>query len=200
MFDIKILPILFGVVCSHMNNPQYIPAGGPPPPQQQYGMPQQQIQHGVPHPGAIHPPPPPPGAPHPAGSMLRDKNTVQDRAHIQEHLQELIGDGQDLSKMSEDELQFHYFKLHDNDDNNKLDGLELVKSLLHWHIEEHKHMNTNQNQQTQPPHQGGHETTKIFNDGELSAMIDPILEMDDANRDGFIDYPEFVNAQKQRGF
>lgn len=42
--------------------------------------------------------------------------------------------------MSEDELQFHYFKLHDNDDNNRLDGLELVKSLIHWHVEEHKHM------------------------------------------------------------
>lgn len=52
----------------------------------------------------------------------------------------ISGEGQDLSKMSEEELQFHYFKLHDNDDNNKLDGLELVKSLIHWHVEEHKHM------------------------------------------------------------
>lgn len=50
------------------------------------------------------------------------------------------GDKQDLSKMTEEELQFHYFKLHDNDDNNRLDGLELVKSLIHWHVEEHKHL------------------------------------------------------------
>lgn len=46
----------------------------------------------------------------------------------------------------------------------------------------------------------GHATTKIFNDMELQQMIDPILEMDDTNRDGYIDYPEFVAAQKQRGF
>ena len=43
-------------------------------------------------------------------------------------------------------------------------------------------------------------TTKIFNDQELVNMIDPILEMDDKNRDGFIDYPEFIAAQKSRGF
>lgn len=43
-------------------------------------------------------------------------------------------------------------------------------------------------------------TTKIFQDGELALMIDPILDMDDRNKDGFIDYPEFVNAQKSRGF
>ena len=35
--------------------------------------------------------------------------------------------------MSEEELQFHYFKMHDADGNNKLDGLELVASLQHWH-------------------------------------------------------------------
>lgn len=39
----------------------------------------------------------------------------------------------DTSQMSEQELQFHYFKMHDADNNNKLDGCELVKSLIHWH-------------------------------------------------------------------
>ena len=40
--------------------------------------------------------------------------------------------------MSEQELQFHYFKMHDSDGNNKLDGCELVKSLIHWHGESPK--------------------------------------------------------------
>ena len=39
----------------------------------------------------------------------------------------------DTSQMSEQELQFHYFKMHDTDSNNKLDGCELVKSVIHWH-------------------------------------------------------------------
>lgn len=30
---------------------------------------------------------------------------------------------------------------------------------------------------------------KIFTDEELNTLIDPILQSDDLNRDGFIDYP-----------
>lgn len=48
----------------------------------------------------------------------------------------------------------------------------------------------NQEQTGQPGHQD-----KIFSNDELSALIDPILSSDDHNRDGFIDYPEFVRAQ-----
>lgn len=36
---------------------------------------------------------------------------------------------------------------------------------------------------------------KIFKDEELVTLIDPILNVDDGNRDGYIDYPEFVRAQ-----
>lgn len=50
---------------------------------------------------------------------------------MQEHLNANI----DTSKMNEQELQFHYFKMHDADNNNKLDGCELIKSLIHWHGE-----------------------------------------------------------------
>lgn len=49
--------------------------------------------------------------------------------HIAEHADIPI----DTSKMTEQELQFHYFKMHDADNNNKLDGCELIKSLIHWH-------------------------------------------------------------------
>jgi multiple coagulation factor deficiency protein 2 len=40
---------------------------------------------------------------------------------------------------------------------------------------------------------------KIFKDEELRNMIDPIMEADDKNRDGFIDYPEFIAAQQAAG-
>lgn len=49
--------------------------------------------------------------------------------HIQEHMEVPM----DTSKMTDQELQFHYFKMHDADNNNKLDGCELIKSLIHWH-------------------------------------------------------------------
>uniref|UniRef100_A0A182VPV1 EF-hand domain-containing protein n=1 Tax=Anopheles minimus TaxID=112268 RepID=A0A182VPV1_9DIPT len=91
----------------------------------------------------------------------------------------------DTSKMSEQELQFHYFKMHDSDNNNKLDGCELIKSLIHWHEQGKAQENSGH-----PQHE-----EKIFSNDELSALIDPILNSDDHNQDGFIDYPEFVRAQ-----
>lgn len=38
---------------------------------------------------------------------------------------------------------------------------------------------------------------KIFTDEELVALIDPILQMDDTSKDGYIDYPEFMRAQQK---
>ena len=34
---------------------------------------------------------------------------------------------------SNEAMEFHYFKLHDTDNNNKLDGLELAAAITHYH-------------------------------------------------------------------
>ncbi|GIY58654.1 multiple coagulation factor deficiency protein 2 homolog [Caerostris extrusa] len=121
-------------------------------------------------------------------SLPTSRSHLDEKHHIRHHMNELTG--KDVNQMSENELQFMYFKMHDSDDNDKLDGCELVKSLLHWHIEEANSM---------VPDHTIEGTTRIFEHDELSAMIDPILLSDDKNRDGFIDYSEFVTSQKSRG-
>jgi len=35
------------------------------------------------------------------------------------------------SEMSPEELQFHYFKVHDYNNDNRLDGIELISALTH---------------------------------------------------------------------
>ncbi|XP_006617832.1 multiple coagulation factor deficiency protein 2 homolog [Apis laboriosa] len=116
-------------------------------------------------------------------AILNAANIVHEKAHIAEHMEVPI----DTSKMTEQELQFHYFKMHDADNNNKLDGCELIKSLIHWHEQEKKEV-------------GGVNTgPKLFKDEELVTLIDPILSLDDTNNDGYIDYPEFIQAQKNAG-
>merc|ERR1711973_240186 len=140
-------------------------------PQQQFqGQPQQQVhQQGQGHPQQHR-------------RVIKDKKEIQNEAeHLKEHMEHI-----DTSKMTEQELQFHYFKMHDTDGNNKLDGLELVKSLIHWHDEANHDPKSGQPKPEQ----------KIFLDEELKNMIDPILESDDKNKDGFIDYPEFIAAQQ----
>ncbi|XP_052869529.1 nuclear transcription factor Y subunit beta isoform X1 [Anopheles cruzii] len=171
----------------------------PPPPQYQQQAPQQQQQHYQQPPQQQQPPQhqqmqqqqqqqqhqqqfqQQPHADHGPQQVLHTGNLQQEKQHIAEHMDVPI----DTSKMSEQELQFHYFKMHDSDNNNKLDGCELIKSLIHWHEQGKAQENSGQ-----PQHE-----EKIFSNDELSALIDPILNSDDHNQDGFIDYPEFVHAQ-----
>ncbi|XP_071833755.1 multiple coagulation factor deficiency protein 2 homolog isoform X2 [Apostichopus japonicus] len=105
-------------------------------------------------------------------NLIRDKTHIQDREHIKLHLNGVIDqDGQD---MSEKELELHYFKMHDYDNNMKLDGLEIMQAVSHFH------------------HEGASDDSTPLDDDELMRLIDPILEEDDKNKDGFVDYPEFA--------
>ena len=51
--------------------------------------------------------------------------------HIMEHMDGVYKKPED--QMTDEELQFHYFKLHDYDNNNMLDGIELVSAITHFH-------------------------------------------------------------------
>ncbi|XP_065201216.1 multiple coagulation factor deficiency protein 2 homolog isoform X1 [Planococcus citri] len=101
--------------------------------------------------------------------VLHSSNIQHEKEHIQEHMEVPL----DTSKMSEQELQFHYFKMHDADNNNKLDGCELIKSLIHWH-ELHESIDL---------------TDEFF-----SQSIDDILNRVDFNWDGYIDYTEYAST------
>ncbi|PZC71350.1 hypothetical protein B5X24_HaOG213584 [Helicoverpa armigera] len=167
----------------------------PPPPQQQQYQQQQQQQFQPPPPQQqqqqYQPPPPPPQqqqqqfqqqqppqqqfqqqqhghAHHGDPQLLNPANIAQERDHIQEHMEVPI----DTSKMSEQELQFHYFKMHDADNNNKLDGCELIKSLIHWHVHENNEVTA-------------------FQDGELQQMTDGTMKVLDVNDDGYITWEEY---------
>ncbi|CAH2254935.1 multiple coagulation factor deficiency 2 [Pelobates cultripes] len=112
--------------------------------------------------------------PHP-GSRF-DKNVVHDKDHIMEHLEGVVEKPQ--SEMSPQELQLHYFKMHDYDGNNLLDGLELATAISHVHKE------------------GGDEHTQSIKEEELIKLIDEVLRDDDKNNDGYIDYAEFAKSME----
>ncbi|NP_001161617.1 NSCDNSF-like protein precursor [Saccoglossus kowalevskii] len=103
---------------------------------------------------------------------LKDKGKIHDQKHIMEHLEGQINKPE--SEMTDEELQFHYFKMHDYDNNNKLDGIELVSAMTHYHKEDEG--------DDAPP----------LSEAEMEEMIDQILQEDDGNKDGYIDFPEFA--------
>ena len=75
-----------------------------------------------------------------------------------EHLEGVINKPE--AEMSPQELQLHYFKMHDYDGNNLLDGLELSTAITHVHKEE------------------GSEQAPM-NEDELINLIDGVLREDD---------------------
>lgn len=79
---------------------------------------------------------------------------------------------------SEESVRFHFFKLHDQDNNGKLDGLELYAAILHHSA---KHESENEEHQSM-----SHE--------QITKIIDEVLKLEDANEDGFVDYYEFSQA------
>ncbi|XP_068156420.1 lymphotoxin beta receptor inhibitor isoform X2 [Drosophila tropicalis] len=123
--------------------------------------------------------------------VLNTGNIQQERAHIQEHMQVPI----DTSKMSEAELQFHYFKMHDSDNNNKLDGCELIKSLIHWHVEKPS-ADLNEGETEKPAE---HKSGSVYTDKALEDTIDYVLKNMDLNNDGFVDWAEYRKTEGNIG-
>lgn len=37
----------------------------------------------------------------------------------------------DFSKMTDEEVEFYYFQVHDTDKNSRLDGLEILQAMFH---------------------------------------------------------------------
>lgn len=75
--------------------------------------------------------------------------------------------------MSDEERDFYYFKIHDSDNNDKLDGLELMKAAMHRHDQEAE-------LQEELSHVVG--------------VVDNFLEFADIDNNGFLSYTEYVKA------
>ncbi|VDN05050.1 unnamed protein product [Thelazia callipaeda] len=120
----------------------------------------------------------------PQGAREFGGEQVKNVEHIKEHLD---GKVDPTANMTPEQLQFHYFNMHDVDRNGLLDGIELIKAIFHFHDEnaESRQQSTGQ----MPP---------VLSENEIERMLDPIFASDDLNRDGYISYAEFSKAQKQR--
>jgi len=145
----------------------------PPPPQQQQ---QQQYQQQPPQPGHQQQQQVNPNDPNQQVHKFADDKEIHDQQHIKSHLEGQVNVNQ---QMTNEQLQFHYFKMHDTNNDNMLDGVELIKAITHWHGDD----------KLAPPK---------LTEKELEDMIDQILKDDDFNNDGFIDYSEFLKAQQGR--
>jgi len=116
-------------------------------------------------------------------------NLEEEREHIKEHIKE---EYIDTAKMDDNDLLMQYFKKHDTDNNMKLDGLELLKAISNMEEDDHHHHDDKEGAE------GTEEDEKpSVNIDEMIPIVDSILEEDDKDKDGYINWPEFISRQRQ---
>ncbi|KAH0548805.1 multiple coagulation factor deficiency protein 2 homolog [Cotesia glomerata] len=116
--------------------------------------------------------------------LTQDSELLHDTAHLVEDMGTDYA-GLSLDTMSEDEIEFYFFKMHDKDNNTKLDGLEILHALQHtYHTEDDYNEVDDYNLADQIP--------------MIIKMVDRVLEEDDLDNDGYIEYVEYVLAKEKK--
>ncbi|EFN86199.1 Multiple coagulation factor deficiency protein 2-like protein [Harpegnathos saltator] len=115
--------------------------------------------------------------------LTEDSELLHDVTHLKEDLGPLANQ-LDFSKMTDQEIEFHYFKVHDFDNNIKLDGLEILHAVQHTlHEKELEDDDDNKKDKHDLP--------------SIVGLIDRALDQDDVNNDGYLEYVEYVIGKKR---
>merc|ERR1712013_370324 len=117
-------------------------------------------------------------------------NLENEREHIKAQVKEEYMDAKDLTKMDDNKLLMQYFRKHDTDKNHKLDGLELLKAIAGMEADEHHH--DDEDNVDEPKKEAYEASGPAVNIEQIVPIIDSILEQDDKNKDGYLNWPEFI--------
>lgn len=123
--------------------------------------------------------------------ITQDAELLQDATHLKEDMGPMA-EQLDFSKMTKQEIEFHYFKVHDEDNNTKLDGLELLHAIQHTFHE---------NRVADAEHDGLSEEMLHLEEKDglpwIIELIDRVLEEDDLDNDGYLGYYEYVLGRQR---
>lgn len=107
-----------------------------------------------------------------------------DHRHIQEDVNaQQLPTEKKVEEMTEEERNYLYFKVHDLDGNDKLDGLEIFYSATHHSATEHEHNhdthNENSDESEETPEKD--EKTQLSNDSSSNSDMPNLnlLELDE---------------------
>ncbi|XP_021205091.1 multiple coagulation factor deficiency protein 2 homolog isoform X1 [Bombyx mori] len=116
------------------------------------------------------------------GSFTGDSQLLHDAKHLEEDSKVLTPAM--LASMTPEELEFHYFSIHDFDRNTKLDGSEMLKAV--YHTLDHESPNPDDDSSIEP------EANDL---DSFIVLVDRTLQFDDTDGDGYVSYPEYRAAR-----
>lgn len=106
------------------------------------------------------------------------KEIEHDLHHIREDLKNLI-ELEDAGSITGEQLIFYAIRMHDFDNNNELDGLEIMQMIHHQHEVEG----------------AVREAKEGPNEEEIINSVDRFLKRD-LNLDGFVSFPEWITVKE----
>jgi len=120
-------------------------------------------------------------------------DVIVDAEHIVDDIGEIFTEKQ-IDHMDLDEKLFLWFQSHDWDENNQMDGLELLKSLSHDHNYHHPDEETND--PVDVPDDAAQHTAAAERQRlrRTEKIVDKMLSQDDTDQNGEISFSEFVSA------
>merc|ERR1711892_438181 len=183
MFIMKLLLLLFIQLVISQHPPGVPPANdikfhepnGQPPPNQGRGPPPRVSSHRA-----------------PKHSDIR-VNMEKEREHIKAQVKE---DYMDIAKLDDNKLLMQYFRKHDSDNNHKLDGLELLKAIARMEADDHHHDDDDDDDEAPTGSEEKEPSNHGINIELIIPIVDSILEQDDKNKDGYLNWPEFISRQR----
>ncbi|XP_003400155.1 multiple coagulation factor deficiency protein 2 homolog [Bombus terrestris] len=123
--------------------------------------------------------------------ITKDAQLLQDATHLKEDIGSMA-DQLDFSNMTEQEIEFHYFKVHDIDNNAKLDGLEILYAIQHTFHE---------NRLANAERESSRENTRTMDYEDdlpwIVELVDRVLREDDLDHDGYLGYIEYVLGRQR---
>ncbi|XP_042894386.1 multiple coagulation factor deficiency protein 2 homolog [Penaeus japonicus] len=122
--------------------------------------------------------------------LLQDNHLVHDTDHMKEEMPEYMTP-ETIKNMSPRELDYHYFKLHDFDDNLRLDGLELLAALGHVHGDD------DDDDDDYPPYCTHHNPPHTPYASPYKQLIDEVFEDNDTNKDGYLGWAEYLKGRQR---
>ncbi|BFZ07653.1 hypothetical protein BsWGS_10692 [Bradybaena similaris] len=122
-----------------------------------------------------------------------DPNVIGDQEHLKQHMQ---GEVNTDKAMTAEEMEFHYFRLHDTNNDTMLDGLELLKALSHMIPPMDFAPHEISGKTAVEVEQMKNERTREMMNNYVQ-IIDNVLTMDDKDQNGYLTYAEYVIARKR---
>ncbi|XP_052273160.1 multiple coagulation factor deficiency protein 2 homolog [Dreissena polymorpha] len=127
---------------------------------------------------------------------FNDPKFAQNEAHLKEHLKDEINM---KAKMSPEEMEFHYFRLHDTNNDTHLDGIEILQAMAHMipvpelTLQEKLGKSNEAIEAMMDERRKG--MMKYYED-----IIDRVLRDDDIDKDGYLTYSEFARARRREEY